>query len=1216
MASAGVRMLLEEASVRASTGAASAELDLIDRALASATKTSDLVGLAYARRQRAQHLERMARSVDLMAASQSVFATLRASNLSDDLRLVDDETLRAATRKAASLSGSGISFTQKDEARRAWRDTEEAWSRVGDGPGQIEAIVWQAILGAFVLGREKTWPPLLGRALALAEVESKRPRAAVAALVAAGSALYYQQHGTAPRDLLIEAGAVRLAEKHAPDTELLAGALHNRGNAILQKVSLESSGLDLQAQLRTANEAQQYHERALRIRERLQTDSLPHAASLYSLSVSQTWIAFSEFSPSAGTSEESLKRALTIQEALAPGSTETADTLSWIGRLKHRRGDPAGSRAYLQRSIQLRRKLMEQSRALGIADSQLAEFAGDPDEQWRRLRDAALQDVGILVTAGAEQGDLSIVRGDLRFGVTLSRVTFAYEMEERFLVGLGGVAHALGDPNSAIGYYSLVLKSPIPSISTADFERMIVASDYETAKQLVALARKNFGRNPIERPVVWNHLGTLAREFGDLRDARLYHEEALARAGPSELPGTLASLTQLAHLEGRDRDAGAFYARMLLAAPANPTTYIDGVDVTTPLAMRDAARAQRDVVRARAFEDQVIAALTENAQARSDDLFGLDTHYRLSLVMFERGDLKAALTPATRAWSIVRSQAPGVSGDEARQAFESRYQKVGGQLVRVQTALGQADAAFRTLEEGRAQALLQFASERGLARRLAPVDVWERNARAQAASDRAGRALDAAELERQRAEAELAAATRGRRSPAVVEGQRKRLATATEQLAVGQRAFTLARVAAETHWAEVRQAIAHAVPSPMAVEEARRQLPKDTLLLAFAVGEQGSTLFVVAQEGAITSYPVPVSELELVGHVRSMREVMSREGRQRDDDFARGLAGVSNRATDGVRVARDLYNRLFPEDVRTRIAETPRLLLAPDGALWDLPFAALVTNREGPPTYLGLSHALTLAPSLTMWARTTQAATATAADKSIVVVIGDPLLNSSPGVVSVRAGGELRTLSRDGNVPAPLPFAADEARQVAALYGAQPATGEEPTEAWLRQRAATADIIHLATHGYFNPFRAASSGIRLAAPKQVTAYGETDNDGALQAWEVMTQFQLKAQLVVLSACETGVGTKVAGEGLVGLTRAFQVAGAQSVVATQWKVADRSTAQTMVQFHRNLQAGLARDEALRRAMQTLAADPATNDPYYWAPFVLVGDSRPLRHSQGR
>jgi len=108
---------------------------------------------------------------------------------------------------------------------------------------------------------------------------------------------------------------------------------------------------------------------------------------------------------------------------------------------------------------------------------------------------------------------------------------------------------------------------------------------------------------------------------------------------------------------------------------------------------------------------------------------------------------------------------------------------------------------------------------------------------------------------------------------------------------------------------------------------------------------------------------------------------------------------------------------------------------------------------------------------------------------------------------------------------------------------------------------------------------------------------------------------LKAQLVVLSACETGRGQNVRGEGIVGLTRALQYAGARSIVASQWAVADESTARLMVAFHQRLRRGLAKDEALRQAMAVVRRNPETARPYYWAPFFLefrlIGGEKAVR-----
>src|SRR5439155_1892488 len=106
-------------------------------------------------------------------------------------------------------------------------------------------------------------------------------------------------------------------------------------------------------------------------------------------------------------------------------------------------------------------------------------------------------------------------------------------------------------------------------------------------------------------------------------------------------------------------------------------------------------------------------------------------------------------------------------------------------------------------------------------------------------------------------------------------------------------------------------------------------------------------------------------------------------------------------------------------------------------------------------------------------------------------------------------------------------------------------------------------------------------GVLLTVPEQEPEVGETKDDGVVQDWEIYSQVTLKAELVVLSACETGRGKNVRGEGIVGLTRALQYAGARSIVASQWEVPDASTARLMVAFHRKLRAGMAKDERCGR-----------------------------------
>ena len=118
--------------------------------------------------------------------------------------------------------------------------------------------------------------------------------------------------------------------------------------------------------------------------------------------------------------------------------------------------------------------------------------------------------------------------------------------------------------------------------------------------------------------------------------------------------------------------------------------------------------------------------------------------------------------------------------------------------------------------------------------------------------------------------------------------------------------------------------------------------------------------------------------------------------------------------------------------------------------------------------------------------------------------------------------------------------------------------------------------------------------------------GDANNDGLLEARELM-QLDLHADLAVLSACETARGRFGAGEGMIGLTWALFVGGVPSTVVSQWKVESASTRDLMLQFHRNLETGSRKAEALRQAALHVMRSPGTQHPFYWAGFVLVGDN---------
>jgi CHAT domain-containing protein len=187
--------------------------------------------------------------------------------------------------------------------------------------------------------------------------------------------------------------------------------------------------------------------------------------------------------------------------------------------------------------------------------------------------------------------------------------------------------------------------------------------------------------------------------------------------------------------------------------------------------------------------------------------------------------------------------------------------------------------------------------------------------------------------------------------------------------------------------------------------------------------------------------------------------------------------------------------------------------------------------------------------------------------------------------------------------PAALPASRQEVEAIARLSGADVLTGDAASEEAFRRRAGTRRILHLATYGVLNRHNPLFSFVELAPGG--------DYDGRLEVHEVFG-LHLAADLVVLSACQTGMGSGAladvpSGDDWVGLTRAFLHAGAGNVVATLWQVDDRATAALMERFYERYAGGAGPTASLAGAQRVLLAQTATSHPFYWAGFVAVGGS---------
>ncbi len=183
-----------------------------------------------------------------------------------------------------------------------------------------------------------------------------------------------------------------------------------------------------------------------------------------------------------------------------------------------------------------------------------------------------------------------------------------------------------------------------------------------------------------------------------------------------------------------------------------------------------------------------------------------------------------------------------------------------------------------------------------------------------------------------------------------------------------------------------------------------------------------------------------------------------------------------------------------------------------------------------------------------------------------------------------------------------LPGAAIEAQAIAKFFGTQALTHSQATEITLKQQMPHARVIHLATHGLLEYGSPQTSGVQ-DAPGAIALAPGNGEDGLLTADEIQ-QLSLTAELVVLSACDTGLG-QITGDGVIGLSRSLITAGAPSVIVSLWSVPDAPTADLMIEFYRQWRSGLDKAQALRQAM--LATMETHPDPKDWAAFTLIGEA---------
>jgi len=588
----------------------------------------------------------------------------------------------------------------------------------------------------------------------------------------------------------------------------------------------------------------------------------------------------------------------------------------------------------------------------------------------------------------------------------------------------------------------------------------------------------------------------------------------------------------------------------------------------------------------------------------------------VALAERKRGNLVASRSAIESAIAIIESLRPKVINPELRlsyfegsQDYYEFYIDLLMSLHKQQPNEGHDGTALETSERARARSLLETLTE-------ANADIRQ--------------GIDPALLERER------------------ETQRRLNASAQKQMqllsmphseeqanAIAAEIETLIKNLQQVE-TEIRQSspryAALMQPRPLTLKEIQTEvLDQDTLLLQYSLGEERSYVWLVTSN-SLTSYELPKgAEIEKAAqrfydllNARNVR-VKGESKEQRETRIAQ--------ADGEMPLAAESLSRMVLAPVAGRLGNK-RLIIVADGALHFVPFGVLPVAGGGAAGAgrqriatkpLIVDHEIVNLPSASTLAVVRKEVAGRQIASKSVAVLADPVFmkddervkaatkptaddERTKGRQLVKAAAEDTGVANEGLYIPRLPGTRKEAEQIVAMVPAVErrlaldfaASRETVTSAELSQYR----YVHLSTHGFLNSVHPELSGVVFSL---VNERGEAQ-DGFLRAHELFN-LKLPAEVVVLSACQTGAGKTIRGEGLVSLTRGFMYAGAPRVVVSLWAVNDWATTDLMVRFyHGMLKEGMRPAAALRAAQLSLMNDKRFVSPYYWAPFTLQGEWR--------
>jgi len=885
--------------------------------------------------------------------------------------------------------------------------------------------------------------------------------------------------------------------------------------------------------------------------------------------------------------QESYSRALSIRERWAPDSLEVAATLNGLGNVAFNRGELTGAGDVYLRALSIHDRLAPESLAAAAVLTNLGGVAleiGDlvAAEQYQRrslaMRErfapesmevaASLNNLGMVLW---QRGDLEEARDVHRraIGIKERLAPDSLSMATSF-TNIGNVAFDLGDFDAAYDYQIRALK-----------------------------IRERLAPDSVDFATSVNNVANVLRLRGDAQGSDDYHRRALAireRLAPDSLSVSMSlrNLGDNARLRGDLTAAREWFTRALAIKQRLAPDSLDVAGTLTSLGT--VAVSSGDLSAAAEYHSRALAIRTRLAPQSLGTAVSLNA---LGTIALRDRRFADALSMLRRAVAIVEEQRWTVRSAEERALLMAQHTGAFIGLIRAHVALGDTHAAFAAAERLRARSLLDSLAEVGTGVR---------------------QDVDPALLARQRTlQNEINRAASAQQRLLARTHTAEQAAAAAEALNASLAKYR--EMQADTRKAHPRYA-ALIEPQPITLAEVQRDLlDEDTVLVAYVLSDEDHSLLF-----AVTATSSRVVELprrsEIEPAARRVYELMTARQPMRGEAPAARQARIAAADAAYPSAAITLSRMLLGPIAETLAGK--RIVIVADGTLQYIPFAAL-PDPVSTAQPLIVNHEVVNLPSAGVLALLReQSQQRTRADR-LVAVVADPVFDRddprlkrtgltradtpapslpAPVAQAVRATG----VADDRGAIVRLPFTRDEARAILSLAPAGQATEAMDFKA-SRTTMTGADlsryrVVHLATNGVLDTDRPEISGLVLS---MIDERGQPQ-DGFFRLHDIY-DLEWAAELVVLSACQTGLGKDIRGEGLVGLTRGFMYAGSERVIASLWNINDSVTAQLMRRFYRGLfTTKLSPAAALRAAQVEMWKQQPWQAPYYWAAFVLHGEWR--------